>query len=247
MSWLYSRALVEASLEVISSDGGLYAPSSATPTPQAYSWLAKTTDASRRSRSGMTCAPLTADRGEAVLTYCLEASPVKTSGRLVKAQGSQVPALVCGPKWRGSLVRLDLATSSWKTHLCSSAEVSTLFSGTWPRWGTMQSGVCSERETQAPLTSETVSGLWLTPTRTDSKPSGIKEATMMLRALSGEVIPETYRRLRSQVAALALQVGEGFGPLNPTWVEWLMGWPLGWTDLQPLATAKFQQWSASHF
>ena len=28
------------------------------------------------------------------------------------------------------------------------------------------------------------------------------------------------------------------GLLNPTWVEWLMGWPLGWTDLKPLATAK---------
>ena len=29
------------------------------------------------------------------------------------------------------------------------------------------------------------------------------------------------------------------GSLNPTWVEWLMGWPLGWTDLKPLGTAKF--------
>lgn len=28
------------------------------------------------------------------------------------------------------------------------------------------------------------------------------------------------------------------GQLNPTWVEWLMGWPLGWTDLKPLATAR---------
>ena len=28
------------------------------------------------------------------------------------------------------------------------------------------------------------------------------------------------------------------GTLNPTWVEWLMGWPLGWTDLKPLATDK---------
>jgi len=32
------------------------------------------------------------------------------------------------------------------------------------------------------------------------------------------------------------------GQLNPTWVEWLMGWPLGWTDLNPLAMDKFQQW-----
>jgi len=28
------------------------------------------------------------------------------------------------------------------------------------------------------------------------------------------------------------------GSLNPTWVEWLMGWPLGWTDLNPLEMDK---------
>ena len=42
---------------------------------------------------------------------------------------------------------------------------------------------------------------------------------------------------------LADQVG---GKLNPTWVEWLMGWPLGWTDLKPLATDKFQRWLDAH-
>lgn len=36
------------------------------------------------------------------------------------------------------------------------------------------------------------------------------------------------------------------GSLNPPWVEWLMGWPIGWTDLESLATAKFRQWSDSH-
>jgi hypothetical protein len=30
------------------------------------------------------------------------------------------------------------------------------------------------------------------------------------------------------------------GTLNPTWVEWLMGWPLEWTDLKPLAMGKYQ-------
>ena len=34
---------------------------------------------------------------------------------------------------------------------------------------------------------------------------------------------------------LAAQAG---GQLNPTWVEWLMGWPLGWTDLKPLEMDK---------
>jgi len=28
------------------------------------------------------------------------------------------------------------------------------------------------------------------------------------------------------------------GTLNPMWVEWLMGWPLGWTDLKPLEMDK---------
>ncbi len=36
------------------------------------------------------------------------------------------------------------------------------------------------------------------------------------------------------------------GTLNPDWVEWLMGWPLGWTDLKPLETDKFRQWQQQH-
>ena len=36
------------------------------------------------------------------------------------------------------------------------------------------------------------------------------------------------------------------GSLNPTWVEWLMGWPLGWTDCAHSGTDKFQQWLRSH-
>ena len=28
------------------------------------------------------------------------------------------------------------------------------------------------------------------------------------------------------------------GKLNPTWTEWLMGWPLEWTELKPLETDK---------
>jgi DNA (cytosine-5)-methyltransferase 1 len=30
--------------------------------------------------------------------------------------------------------------------------------------------------------------------------------------------------------------GSPTGRLNPTWVEWLMGFPLGWTDLEDLET-----------
>ena len=45
----------------------------------------------------------------------------------------------------------------------------------------------------------------------------------------------------------ARQMGAGNGgKLNPMWVEWLMGWPLGWTDLKPLEMDKFQKWLEEH-
>lgn len=36
------------------------------------------------------------------------------------------------------------------------------------------------------------------------------------------------------------------GRLNPTWVEWLMGWPIGWTELRPLAMDRFREWRRQH-
>ena len=36
------------------------------------------------------------------------------------------------------------------------------------------------------------------------------------------------------------------GALNPVWVEWLMGWPIGWTDCERLAMDRFRWWLRSH-
>jgi len=67
---------------------------------------------------------------------------------------------------------------------------------------------------------------WPTPVTRDYKDTGTKES--MTRALNKRDSP-----------GLALLVGaETGGKLNPTWVEWLMGWTLGWTDLKPLETDK---------
>ena len=52
---------------------------------------------------------------------------------------------------------------------------------------------------------------------------GCSEARAKLKELEANgIITETERR--------GMQAGDG-GKLNPTWVEWLMGFPLGWTDL----------------
>lgn len=44
---------------------------------------------------------------------------------------------------------------------------------------------------------------------------------------------------------MALNVVAG-GALNPTWVAWLMGWPLGWTSLEPLVMDRYRQWCGWH-
>jgi hypothetical protein len=43
----------------------------------------------------------------------------------------------------------------------------------------------------------------------------------------------------------AVMASDG-GQLNPEWVEWLMGWPIGLTALKPLETAKFREWQQQH-
>jgi DNA (cytosine-5)-methyltransferase 1 len=47
----------------------------------------------------------------------------------------------------------------------------------------------------------------------------------------------TSNRMSPDLGKLVGQSKET-GSLNPTWVEWLMGWPLGWTELKPLVTDK---------
>lgn len=49
----------------------------------------------------------------------------------------------------------------------------------------------------------------------------------------------------TDVERTSMRSGSG-GALNPQWVAWLMGWPLGWSSLQPLAMDKFQQWRRLH-
>ena len=78
MSWLFSQALVEAYSGENSSDGEPFVPLSGNPIPQAYCAPDRMTKFSRLFRFGMTYAPLTASRGEELLTLYLEGFLVKT-------------------------------------------------------------------------------------------------------------------------------------------------------------------------
>jgi DNA (cytosine-5)-methyltransferase 1 len=68
---------------------------------------------------------------------------------------------------------------------------------------------------------------WPTPRASDFK--GATSAEAMSKAAARGFNPNLPEATAASV---------GGGQLNPTWVEWLMGWPLGWTDLKPLETDK---------
>jgi hypothetical protein len=287
MSWLYSRALVEEYLAGTCSDGEPSAPLNGNLTQLAYLPPDKMTAFSRLSRFGMTFKPLTADRGEALLTLYLADFRAKTSAAQEKGLELMGSAQGCGEKWHGSLARYDPDSRSWKTHQFSLLGGLTEFSETWPRWGLMRNGELFPQKTLVPHIDEKESGLWPTPVADDTglrkKPYAQGGTPLSLAVQAKWPTPQasdnkqratansTARRMKlgKQISleaavkfwptptahnakeaaypaeytrntpTLSAQAG---GSLNPMWVEWLMGWPLGWTDLGPLEMDKFHLW-----
>ena len=71
----------------------------------------------------------------------------------------------------------------------------------------------------------TEAGLWPTPCAADNRDRGhLGMPAIKRRAEKGKQLN------------LSMVVSEHSGSLNPTWVEWLMGYPEGWTVLEPSAT-----------
>lgn len=233
MSWLYSQALVAEYSVASCSDGARSALSSASPTPRAFLPLDKTTAFSRPSRFGMTFGPLTDALGAELLTWFLAAFRARTSARPDEAQASKATGVGCGRKWLGLLARFDRDTCSLKTPQCSLFEDSDASLRIWPRWGSMLNGECWEREALALLMPEKESGWWPTPTRSPRDASCTMEAA--LRNLNAMQDSLSFAVARAEFTAGRHMPN---GTLNPTWVEWLMGWMLGWTDLKPLETDK---------
>ena len=326
MSYIFSRALVEAYLAASCSDSAPFAPSNSNLIPQAYCSPDRMTAYSRLSRFGMTYAPLTADRGAALLTWYLEASRARTFQPQEKAPALTAPAPASGGKCTELSMRYDRNSHSWKTHLCLWDEDLPESSVILPKSGTMRNGLCWERTMWEPRTSESASGylhmiptptacnapnkgshsrgpkslmdvattgwmpgmMWPTATTkgldggsnsrkaslkrgvwigTPTASCGGKESNRatgkkLITVVSQFPTPRTkgmcggsgaFQKMKaletqgiiSSEERRQMTAGSG-GQLNPTWVEWLMGWPLEWTALKPLATDKYRLWQQLH-
>lgn len=282
MSWSYSQVLVAEYSAACCSDTELSALLSMTPTPDQFYWPDKTTEHSRLSRFGMTCAPLTGSLGAPLLTWFQEASRARTSALPETEPDWTASGQGYGEKWRGLLAKFDPASCSLKTAQLSLLEDSTACSPTLPRWGLMLDGELYPQPMLALRTSGKESGFWQTPVADDSmnrakgKWNSRGEPKLSAQVMfptpncigfrsDGELRlwptataykgwspkhnrAESDDRLDYTVERESFSDGLQTPPmrLNPDWVEWLMGWPIGLTELKPLGTGRFQEFVQQH-
>lgn len=219
MSYIYSRALVEAYSQAISSESILYALSNEMTTASMFLSKDRMKESSRLSRYGMMCVHLGVNRGEELWTWFLEDSPAK---RLVQQQAVEMLlAKTSGVKCAGLSERYALTLSLqkmypkkpfyerkriyWRTDTTQSLEKSRVL--TWVR-----------------IIFGKDFGYLHTPTCT----ANFAAPSM-----------QKHKSCRNFVQV--------FGRPSPTNFEWMMGWPIGWTDLRPLVTGKFLLWRQQHF
>lgn len=166
----------------------------------------------------------------------LEGFRVRTSVQMASVPASPAAAPDCGLKWRESSVRYDLNLSAWKTRHGSEERVLPWSSATLPKWGMAASGFVFQHRTAERPTKETGCGLWPTAKATirgDCPSERLRRTPDLPSAIKMRPLPDGSEPLQD-------------GQLNPEWVEWFMGWPIGWTELKPLAMGRFREWQLQH-
>jgi hypothetical protein len=152
----------------------------------------------------------------------------------------------CGLGLEKRLASYDPDTQSWKMYgdICLWGEPQSLEK--LPPSGMTRNGELFQQPAWEPITGEIESSLWPTPVAHDGKdnasPAAMKRKTPGLGVMA-QMWPTPTASDSWTLALKSSQIKEGSrhsvtlpvaagGQLNPTWVEWLMGFPTGWTDLE---------------
>ena len=143
----------------------------------------------------------------------------------------------------GYVATYDHPTSSWKTVRSSSPEVSIPFCGKFPKWGTMRNGVVYQRPRLGRGIEGNAGGACaknriMFPTPSTMGLRGGAHASDALWRMMRQTLITEEELIAMGGNRPGKQNTQDGGKLNPDWVEWLMGWPIGWTALKPLETVK---------
>lgn len=230
MSWLFSRALVEEYLPAECFESGRSAQLRLVDTRHKFLHNGKTMDALSHSRYGLTLELLTPKSGAELLTLYLEDFRARTSVQQDLGPGSREKGLACGRKWQESSMSQGHLLPLSKTATCSEQEVLMSSCETLPTWGSMQNGELFQLHSSEHLIKEKGCGYSL-PT-----PSGVRSGKNHVAG-----------RLDEWGGSSNPFRGTELGPIkNPAFEEWLMGWPVQWTELTQSAMDKFRLWQQEH-
>jgi len=270
MSWLYlPEQVADASPPNTCSDSEPSATSKSHPIRSRSLRPASETASSMTPPSGMTSEPSTETPGVEWWILSLRVSHANRTAEQVN--GSQMPInAICGRTPFASLERSNPGMSCWRTSQdCLFTHMLAEYSQTWPRAGTIVGGIAYRLPPSAPLTSVIGSSSWPTPVgynrgnRSASSGSRYRPSLWEMAEMGDwrkfwptPTAGDSRGRRTSRRAKALYSAGPTLleaiwgdrpgGKLNPDWVEWLMGWPIGWTALQPLARDRFQSWLQQH-
>jgi hypothetical protein len=176
------------------------------------------------------------------LTLFAEDSPAKIFPPLEKAQAFTANAQAFGLKCSASSEDPDPLFASLKTLLHSESGGAMWSSKGWKKRATPLGRLWWALDLPELPIGAAESGWLPTPTATDSKErayqvaNGIRYQTLVGYArdwIPTPVASDTgSRKHRYSQGGLALSGWAG-GQLNPFWVEWVMGFPIGHTELKP--------------
>lgn len=165
-------------------------------------------------------------------TLFVEDSPAKTSAKPEKESASKDHAADCGATCCGWCMGCDPIGYSLRMSLLSATAAMTGCTPTWRRLVTPAGHSWWQLSTSELRRNASEHGLWQTPTTRDYKgQSGLGNRTR--RGKNGKL----------HVANLCDQLVDSGRPdlvRSPTFREWLMGLPIGFTDSRPSGTPSFQ-------
>lgn len=131
----------------------------------------------------------------------------------------------------GLPMHFDLPTYSWRTSQLLLFGGWSVFSESFPQEGMIADGRCYPLARLVPITEETVGGVWPTPTKRDWKDGSKK---------SCQNVPSNRLLGREVHQHPMTEYCQDGGKLNPRWVEWLMGYHGGFTELSALGMQWFR-------
>jgi len=250
MSWLYIPVPAsEFGERNTYSDGGPCATSRTTPTASESCKPESGTDCSTTPPSGMTSAPSTGDPGLDWWMSSRRDSPANPGARRENVLERWMSA-ISGLIPFASLEKSGPDTACWRTPQDSfEPGTSRLSARALPRAGMMLAGKLYRRRSWARRINAIACGLWPTPTAdnvNERKKKYAQGGTSLNTAVRFPTpVATMWKNRETSPHSRDLQKFIG-GTLNPDWVEWLMGCPIGSTALEPLATDKFQSWLRLH-